>query len=75
VAEREEVARALARHALERIATPAIVDAADGARAFTRFLERCGFAVERPFTRMYRGRSEPVGDPGLTVAVAGPELG
>lgn len=75
VAESEEVARALAREALERIAAPAIVDAADGAEMFTRFLEASGFARERPFTRMYRGRREPGGDPGLTVAIAGPELG
>ncbi len=75
VAESEGVARSLARHALERIVTPVTLDAADAAAGFTRWLEASGFAVERPFTRMYRGRSEPFGDPGLTVAIAGPELG
>jgi GNAT superfamily N-acetyltransferase len=75
VAESEEVAGFLVRHALERIATPAIIDAADGARRFTRFLEASGFGRERPFTRMYRGRLEPVGDLALRVAIAGPELG
>ena len=53
----------------------AIIDAADGARRFTRFLEASGFGRERPFTRMYRGRLEPVGDLALRVAIAGPELG
>jgi GNAT superfamily N-acetyltransferase len=75
VAESEGVARALARYALERIAVPVAIDAADAAEGFTRWLEESGFAVERPFTRMYRGRAEPLGEPGLTVAIAGPELG
>jgi GNAT superfamily N-acetyltransferase len=75
VAESEGVARALARHALERIASAVTIDATDAARAFTDWLAASGFARERPFTRMYRGRSEPLGEPGLTVAIAGPELG
>ena len=75
VAESEGVARALARHALERITGPATVDAADTAAGFTGWLAASGFVRERPFTRMYRGRSEPFGEPGLTVAIAGPELG
>jgi GNAT superfamily N-acetyltransferase len=75
VAESEDVARALARHAFERIAGGITLDAADAATGFTGWLAASGFARERPFTRMYRGRSEPFGAPGLTVAVAGPELG
>mgnify|MGYP000202236746 CR=1 FL=1 len=51
------------------------LDAADAATGFTGWLAARGFAKERPFTRMYRGRSRPFGDPGLTVAIAGPELG
>jgi hypothetical protein len=75
VAESEGVARALAGHALERITTAVTIDAADAAPGFTDWLAASGFARERPFTRMYRGRSSPFGDPGLTAAIAGPELG
>jgi GNAT superfamily N-acetyltransferase len=75
VAESEDVARALARHALGRITGSVTVDAADAAAGFTDWLAASGFGRERPFTRMYRGRSEPFGAPGLTFAVAGPELG
>jgi predicted GNAT family acetyltransferase len=75
VAESEAVARALARHALERITGGVTLDAAAAAAGFTDWLAASGFARERPFTRMYRGRSEPFGEPGLTVAIAGPELG
>ena len=75
VAESEDVARALARHAFERIAGGITLDAADAAAGFTAWLAASGFARERPFTRMYRGRSRPFGNPGLTVAIAGPELG
>ncbi len=75
VAASEDVARALARHALERIATAVTLDVADQAAGFRRWLEASGFTRERPFTRMYQGRSQPFGDPGLTVAIAGPELG
>lgn len=75
VAESEDIARALARHALERIASAVTLDAADAAAGFTNWLAASGFAKERPFTRMYRGRCEPFGEPGLTVVIAGPELG
>lgn len=75
VAESEDVARALAHHALGRITGGVTVDAADAAAGFTDWLAASGFARERPFTRMYRGRSEPFGAPGLTFAIAGPELG
>lgn len=75
VTEDEAVAVALAAHALERIERPVTTDVADRFSGFTRWLAACGFAVERPFTRMYAGRREPFGDPSLTVAIAGPELG
>jgi len=75
IAANEDIARALAGHALERVTGAVVLDAADAAAGFTDWLAASGFARERPFTRMYRGRSEPFGEPGLTVAVAGPELG
>lgn len=75
VAESEEVARELGRHALERITTAVTIDAADAAVGFTHWLAASGFTRERPFTRMYRGRSEPLGQPDRVVAIAGPELG
>jgi GNAT superfamily N-acetyltransferase len=75
VAESEAVARALARHALERIASSATIDVNHAAVGFADWLAASGFARERPFMRMYRGRSEPFGEPDLTFAIAGPELG
>jgi ribosomal protein S18 acetylase RimI-like enzyme len=66
---------ALARHALESIAGGVTIDAADAASGLGRWLEASGFARERPFTRMYRGRPVSPGDPRLAMAMAGPELG
>lgn len=75
VADDEAVAVALARPALERLGSAVSIDVADRFSGFGRWLGESGFVVERPFTRMYRGRSEPWGDATLTVAIAGPELG
>ena len=73
VTEDETVAAALAAHALGRISGPVTMDVGDRFSGFTRWLGASGFAVERPFTRMYVGRREPFGDPSLTLAIAGPE--
>ena len=34
-----------------------------------------GFAIERPFLRMHRGRLETPGEPSQTYAITGPEFG
>jgi GNAT superfamily N-acetyltransferase len=75
IAEDEAVGAALAAHALGRISTPVTTDVLDRFSSFARWLAASGFAVERPFTRMYAGRRDPFGDPALTLAIAGPELG
>jgi GNAT superfamily N-acetyltransferase len=51
-----------------------VVDAVDGRPGFTAALEKAGFMVERPFTRMAKG-AVPRGDDALLHAIAGPELG
>ncbi|MGE5793242.1 MAG: GNAT family N-acetyltransferase [Bacteroidota bacterium] len=75
VADDEAAAIALAAHASRRLAAPVIVDALDRHTAFARWLAANGFEKERPYTRMALGRDALFGDPGRTVAIAGPELG
>ena len=75
VADDEEVAAALAAHALARLKAPVIVDALDRHGGFARWLAQHGFERERPYTRMALGRDELFGDPSRTFVIAGPELG
>jgi GNAT superfamily N-acetyltransferase len=53
---------------------PILLDAFADQDAFRATLERWGFAVERPYTRMHLGQ-EPGGDRTRSFAAAGPELG
>jgi len=75
VAEDEACAAAMVGHALARIKGPVIVDALERHAGFARWLEASGFERERPYTRMALRRDELFGDPGRTLAIAGPELG
>jgi GNAT superfamily N-acetyltransferase len=75
VAEDEACAASLVGHALARIKGPVIVDALERHAGFARWLEASGFERERPYTRMALRRDELFGDPGRTLAIAGPELG
>lgn len=75
VAADEETAAAMAAWAAARLAAPVIVDALARHEGFARWLAANGFAKERPYTRMGYGRDELFGDPGRTMAIAGPELG
>jgi GNAT superfamily N-acetyltransferase len=68
-------AAGLASWAAARISSPVIVDVLDGHAGFAQWLGAHGFEIERPYTRMALGRDELFGDPGRTVAIAGPELG
>ena len=52
-----------------------LIDVPDRHRALSALLEASGFVPERPFLRMYLGRSQPVGRPELLMASAGPEIG
>jgi GNAT superfamily N-acetyltransferase len=51
-----------------------VVDSVDGRPGFTAALQKAGFVVERPFTRMAKG-AVPRGNDALLFAIAGPELG
>jgi GNAT superfamily N-acetyltransferase len=75
VAPDPDVARALARHALERVDGGATIDVNDAATDLVDWLTESGFERERPFTRMHRGPAPLPAEPGWAVAIAGPELG
>lgn len=75
VAQQESVAAALAADALQRAGDAVLVDALDRHADFAAFLRSAGFAVERGYTRMTLAADTAFGDPHLTVAIAGPELG
>ena len=51
------------------------VDAPDDQASWRAELVARGFAIERPFLRMYRGRLEAPGEPSQIYAVTGPEFG
>ncbi len=74
-AEDEDIAIALTRRAIEGLDGGAVIDAGEHHEAFTGWLRRSGFAFQRPYIRMLRGRSEPVDQKDYVFAVAGPELG
>jgi hypothetical protein len=75
VADDEATAAALIEHALAHIATPVYIDTADRWSGLAERLQRSGFSVQRPFTRMVLGRDTAFGEPGRIAAIAGPELG
>jgi ribosomal protein S18 acetylase RimI-like enzyme len=76
VADSFSVARALVDHALKVAGDRSIVlDATTGSAPWLRLLDSLGFAVERSFTRMYRGPNRSPGREGLVWAIAGPEVG
>jgi GNAT superfamily N-acetyltransferase len=54
---------------------PLYLDLLDDKDALLPWLQRQGFALQRPFTRMVHGASSAPGDPRCIVLVAGPELG
>jgi len=75
VAENENTAQALLRHALRMQASPLAIDLADRHERLGRWLVERGFAVERPLTRMVHGLNGAFDDPARLFAVAGPEFG
>jgi GNAT superfamily N-acetyltransferase len=54
---------------------PVFVDVPDAQLDWREMLSRAGFAIERRFLRMYRGKLSTPGEPLLVHAIAGPELG
>lgn len=70
----DAVAEALAAAALATVKGPVYMDVADAQPAFVAWLEARGFALQRPFIRMYRGQNTGFDDAGWLYAIAGPEL-
>lgn len=76
IARDQEAARELLQSCLAAIPERAVfMDVPDDQQAFRMFLLAAGFAVERPFLRMYRGELTARGQPSLIYAIAGPEFG
>ena len=69
------MAHALLARALPAIDGPIYVDFADSKTAIRAWLADCGFAAQRPLTRMLLGRALGFDDETRTFAVVGPEFG
>ena len=68
-------AKALLAAALARVSAPLYLDLVDREAALCAWLERGGFALQRPFTRMVHGAERAPGDASIVFCPAGPELG
>lgn len=68
-------ARALLATALGRVPPPVYLDLVDREQGLHAWIEQCGFAFQRPFTRMVHGAAHAPGDARLIYCPAGPELG
>lgn len=75
IAEDGRTATAIVESACQRIEESIMIDALDQHQEFAHKLEQLGFTRQRPFSRMIFGSHESFGDPGRTIAIAGPELG
>lgn len=76
VADGTETATALLDAVLAEQPTRAFyLDAPDDQPAWRAGLSSMGFAVERPFLRMHRGRLSTPGQPSAVYAITGPEFG
>jgi hypothetical protein len=53
---------------------PVLLDIADDRPGWRARVEPRGFHAQRPFTRMYRGRWQPVADHSQLYAIIGPEF-
>ena len=68
-------AQSLLAGALALVEPPIYLDLVDRETELLAWLERGGFAFQRPFTRMVGGDAGAPGDASLVVCPAGPELG
>jgi hypothetical protein len=75
VARDADSARALLAAALARVPPPIYLDVVDRETGLRAWLEQCGFAFQRPFTRMVHGATYAPGDVALVYCPAGAELG
>ena len=70
-----DTAIALAAHSLAGLDGRAVIDCPSRHGSLIEWLKASGFAYQRPYIRMLRGRSEPLDNADLVFALAGPELG
>jgi GNAT superfamily N-acetyltransferase len=75
VAEDDATAQALLARAIPAIDSPVYIDLADIKTEIRGWLARCGFAAQRPLTRMLYRRATSFDDTARTFAVVGPEFG
>ena len=75
VAEDDAVAQALLARAIPAIESPIYIDLADIKTEIRAWLAECGFAAQRPLTRMLYRRATSFDDTSRTFAVVGPEFG
>jgi GNAT superfamily N-acetyltransferase len=75
IADDAEIAIRLLEAATAEIAGPALVDVPDHHPQVQEWLRQGGFAVQRGYTRMLRGRASPIDDISRVMAIAGPEFG
>lgn len=75
LAETEPIARGLLGKALDELDGPVFLDVPNCHCALASDLAGRGFAQQRPFLRMAKGRKAPFGDLHRMFVVAGPELG
>jgi GNAT superfamily N-acetyltransferase len=76
VADSHDSARTLVESCLASLPDRAVfIDVPDHQAAWRDALSRAGFAMERPFLRMYRGRLIAPGEPSVIFAISGPEFG
>jgi|GEM_PF-58893 len=75
LADDDATATSLLHDALQTLDAAVYVDLLDRQRQLLPWLERRGFALQRPFTRMVHGAGTAPGNPSIIVLAAGPELG
>ncbi len=75
VARDADTAVALAARALAGLEGRAVIDCPSRHAPLIEWLKGSGFAYQRPYIRMLRGRSRPLDNADLVFALAGPELG
>jgi GNAT superfamily N-acetyltransferase len=75
VAEDDAVAHALLARAIPAVESPIYIDLADIKTETQAWLAGCGFAAQRPLTRMLYRRATSFDDTSRTFAVVGPEFG
>ena len=75
IAEDDATAIALLARALGAVSGTVYIDIADAKSGVRDWLERIGFTMQRPFTRMLLGRAQSFDDVARTFAVIGPEFG